>query len=78
MTALPKFKQAFPSPTPDQQGDFSKAYRAVRYSQYADALPVLDKLASNPSLTEPQKKAVSDLIDAVKQTLAKAPTPPAQ
>jgi hypothetical protein len=50
----------------------------VRYGTYPDALAALDKLASDPSLTEPQKKAVSDLIEGVKQTLAKAATAPAK
>ena len=78
LMALPKFQHAFPSPTPQQQGDFSEAYRFVRYSQYPKALAALDKLASDPGLTEPQKKAISDLIEAVKQTMAKAPAPPVQ
>lgn len=74
---IPKFQQAFPSPTPAQQSNIDKVRMGVRYGTYPDALVALDKLASDPSLTEPQKKAVSDLIEGVKQTLAKAATAPA-
>ena len=75
---IPKFQQAFPSPTPAQQSSIDKVRMGVRYGTYPDALAALDKLASDPSLTEPQKKAVSDLIEGVKQTLAKAATTPAK
>src|ERR1035437_26208 len=75
---IPKFQQAFPSPTPAQQSSIDKVRMGVRYGTYPDALAAFDKLASDPSLTEPQKKAVSDLIEGVKQTLAKAATTPAK
>jgi len=75
---VPKFQEAFPSPTPAQQSSIDKVRMGVRYGTYPDVLAALDKLASDPSLTEPQKKAVSDLIEGVKQTLAKAATAPAK
>jgi hypothetical protein len=50
----------------------------VRYSLLPDALASLEKLASDPSLTEPQKKAVSDMIEGVKTALAKTLTAPAK
>ena len=78
MTELPKFSEAFVSPTPAQQPTVSEAYRSVRYGQYPQALAALDKLASDPTLTEPQKKAVNDLIQSVKQAMAQAPAPPAR
>ena len=75
---LPKFQQAFPSPTPEQQGTLAKVLEGTRYGLYPQALAALDKLAADPTLTEPQKKAVSDLIAGIKQTMAKAPAPPPQ
>jgi hypothetical protein len=75
---LPKLSEAFVSPTPAQQPIISEAYRSVRYSQYPQALSALDKLASDPTLTEPQKKAVNDLIQSVKQAMAQAPPLPAK
>ena len=75
---LPKFQQAFPAPTPAQQSNIDKASESVRYGLYPQALAALDKLAADSALTEPQKKAVSDLVAGIKQTLAKVPTPPAR
>jgi hypothetical protein len=72
------FKQAFPSPTPEQQSTVFKVTNGVRYRIYPDALEALEKLASDPTLTEPQKKAVADMTQAVKQAMANAPTEPAQ
>lgn len=73
-----KFQQAFPSPTPEQLGNIVKASDAIRHRQYPDALAALEKLAGDPALTEPQKKAVSDLVQGVTQAMTKATTPPAQ
>jgi len=78
MMDLSKFQQAFPSPTPAQQSHIAKASEGVRYGLYTNALSALDKLAADPALSEPQKKAVSDLIEGIKHTMAKASAPPAQ
>src|ERR1019366_7843277 len=75
---ISKLQQAFPSPTPGQQSTLAKALQGLRYRLYPDALMALDKLASDPSLTEPQKKAVSDMIEGVKQASAKTPDAPAK
>jgi hypothetical protein len=75
---LSKFQQAFPSPTPEQQSNIAKASEGVRYGLYTNALAALAKLAGDPALTEPQKKAVNELVEGIKQTVAKAPAPPAQ
>jgi hypothetical protein len=75
---LPKLQEAFPSPTPEQQSAIAKVFEGTRYGLYPQALAALDKLAADPKLTEPQKKAVNDLIQGIKQTMAKAPAPPAQ
>ena len=75
---LPKFLQAFPSPTPSQQSNIARASEGVRYGLYPNALAALDKLAADPALTEAQKNAVSNLVAGIKHTMAKTPTPPAQ
>lgn len=75
---LAKFSQAFPSPTPEQRINVAKAREGVRYRLYANALEALNGLASDPALTEPQKKAVNDMILGVKQALATAPAAPGQ
>jgi hypothetical protein len=75
---LPKFQQAFPAPTPAQQESISKASDGVRYGLYPQALAALDKLTADPALTEVQKQAVTDLVQGIKQTMAKAPAPAAK
>jgi hypothetical protein len=75
---LAKFTQAFPSPTPEQQGSLAKVNSGVRYRLYPDALAGLEALASDPALTEPQKKAVADLIAGITQAMTNAPAAPGQ
>jgi hypothetical protein len=75
---ISKFQQAFPSPTPEQQSDIGKALQGLRYGMFPEVLAALDRLASDASLTEPQKKAVADMIQGVKQTMAKTPAAPPQ
>lgn len=75
---LPKFQQAFASGTPDQQTSVTKVNSSVRYGLYPDALAALDKLTSDPALTEPQKQAVNDMIQGIKQAIAKSPAAPPQ
>jgi hypothetical protein len=72
-----KFQQAFPSPTPGQLSNIAAASDAIRHRLYPEALATLQKLAGDSDLTEPQKKAVDDLIQGVTQAMANAPTPPA-
>ena len=75
---LAKFTQAFPSPTPEQQGTLSKVANGVRYRLYPEALTALEALASDTSLTEPQKKAVADMIAGITQAMTNAPPAPTQ
>ena len=39
----------------------------LRYGNYPEAMADLDKIAADPSLTEPQKKLVADTIEQVKK-----------
>jgi hypothetical protein len=75
---LAKFSQAFPSPTPEQQGTLAKVTSGVRYRLYPDAMTALEALASDATLTEPQKKAVADLMKGVSQAMTNAPAAPTQ
>jgi hypothetical protein len=71
-----KLSTTFVNTTPDVQANVSMINRYFRYRQFPQALVELDKLSKNPSLTEPQKKLVGDLIEQTKQVLAKAPLLP--
>ena len=75
---LPKFTQAFPSPTPEQQGNLAKVASGVRYRLYPEALAALEALDGDTTLTEPQKKAVGDMIQGITQTMTNAPPATAQ
>jgi hypothetical protein len=75
---LAKFSQAFESPTPEQQASMAKVREGVRYRLYPKALEGLDALLGDSSLTEPQKKAVNDMIQGVKAAIASAPAGQAQ
>ncbi len=61
--------QAFPNPTPEVQACIDKLRFASRYGQFDAALAELDKLVNMPNLTEPQKKAVNEVIEQVKTAI---------
>jgi len=71
----PKLETEFGNGDQELQKAASLAVRQIRYSQFPDAVGVLERLSGDPKLTEPQKKIVSDLLEQTKQALAKAPAP---
>jgi hypothetical protein len=73
-----KFRQAFPTPTPEQEQAISKVSQAIRYRLYPDVLAILTQLGGDASLTDAQKKAVSDLTAGINQMMTNAPAAPAQ
>jgi hypothetical protein len=78
LNALPQFAAAFTSATPDQKLQYAAAYRAVRYSQFPEALEALNKLASDARLTETQKQAVNNMIQFVNGSISNAPAAPSR
>jgi hypothetical protein len=71
----PKLDMVFTNVSPELQGGVSLVRHAFRYGQLSQAIAELDKLASNPKLTEPQRTLVNDLLAQTKQAIAKAPPP---
>jgi hypothetical protein len=71
---LPKFQQAFVN-SPLKDGAVANVSSSVRYGQYPAAIAELEKLSANPSLDAGQKKAVSDLLDQIKQVATKGAAP---
>ena len=69
---MPQLDVVFVNASQEVQGNVAMFKRYFRYGQYPQALVELQKLANQPSLTEPQKKLVSDLTEQTKQVLAKA------
>jgi hypothetical protein len=73
-----KFRQAFPAATPEQQQVIAKVSQGIRYRLYPDALAALAQLSGDASLTDAQKKAVSDLAAGLSQMMTNAPAAPTQ
>jgi len=73
-----KFRQAFPAPTPEQNQVIAKVSLGIRYRLYPDALAALAQLSGDASLTDAQKKAVSDLAGGLSQMMTNAPAAPTQ
>ena len=69
---LPKLQMEFSSAAPELQTDVNQAASGLRYGQYEKALMSLDHLINNPALSEPQKKVVNEVIEQMKQLIAKA------
>src|ERR1035437_2412087 len=67
---LSEVQLAFPTPTPEVASSLDKARFSARYRQYDVVLVELDKISHMPNLTDPQKKAVNDEIEQVKQAIA--------
>ena len=67
---------AFPAPPPEVTTSLDKIRFALRYRQYDGVLVELDKLTHIPNLTDPQKKAIDEVIEQVKQAIAFQAKPP--
>jgi hypothetical protein len=74
----PKLDTEFASSDPEVQNGAYMAKKHIRYNRFIDALLELDKLSTDPRLTEAQKKVVADLIEQTKEAIAKAPQPAGQ
>ena len=70
----PKLAQSLANVSPEAQTHVTEFQMSLRYQAYDKALVALDKLANDPSLTEPQKKVVSEVIEEIKQLITKGPT----
>lgn len=76
---FPKLQHTFEGASPEIQQSVSETIQGVRYGMYEKSLEALDKLANDSNVNEEQKKVVNELIESVKQLMAKAPpAPPSQ
>lgn len=64
------FRPAFASASPEIQAVVKQVMMNMQGSMNQQALSGLATLAANPALTEPQKKAVSDLTDQLNKKIA--------
>ena len=68
---LPRLEQEFQNASPELQTAVQEIKRECRTWQLAKAGAALETLTNTPSLTESQKKAVSDVAGQVNRVLAK-------
>ncbi len=73
-----KLNDEFASAGPEALQTVGEVKMALRYGQFDKAIVQMDKLANNPSLNEVQKKRANQIIDLLKQQIAKAPAPGGQ
>ena len=69
---VPQLQQAFAGASAEIQADVNQTTVNLRYGMYEKSLMALDRLSSNPALNDTQKKVVNDLIEQMKQLIAKA------
>jgi len=72
-----QLQEQFPNPTPEVSASIEKVRFACRYRTFDTAQAELDKLAQLPNITEPQKKALDEVVEQIKTAIkagAAAPT----
>jgi hypothetical protein len=75
---LSELQQQFPNPTPEVTACLDKARFACRYRTFDTAQAELDKLAQMPDLTDPQKKALDEVIEQIKAAINMGASRPTQ
>lgn len=73
---VPKLDTEFQAASPEIQAALTEIKKSYRGGRFAQMAAQLEALGNNPGLTAPQKKLVGDLLEEVKQLLAKIPAPP--
>ncbi len=74
--SLPRLDTEFKTASPEAQAAVFRVKTAYRFGQLSRMMEELDKLANEPSLSDPQKKLVSELTEQMKQVIAKTDLPP--
>jgi hypothetical protein len=75
----PRLDTEFRNSDTSVQATVATIKRSILYHQFPQAIADLEKLAGNPTLTDLQKKTLTDLRDQTQQVMAKSiPARPAQ
>lgn len=69
MAKAANLQKAFPAAGPGLKASLDKIASDIRYGEYPAVLAELEKVAVDPSLTDDQKKAVSDTTEEVKKAM---------
>ena len=73
---LPKLVKESQTASPEIQAAVKQIDMAYRHGRFGTMQTELEALSNNPDLSAPHKKLVGDLIEEVKQVIAKMPGPP--
>jgi hypothetical protein len=73
-----QLQQQFPNPTPEVAACIEKVRFACRYRTFDTAQAELEKFAQTANLTEPQKKAVDEVVEQVKTAIKAGAGRPSQ
>ena len=68
----PRLMAEFVNAAPELQKPVNEAVTKVRYKQYLQAMMELDAALKNPGLNDKQKKLIAQVIDQLKEVIAKA------
>jgi cell pole-organizing protein PopZ len=72
----PRLMAEFVNASPELQRPVNEAVTKIRYKQYLQAMMGLDEVLKRPDLNDKQKKLVAQVIDQLKEVIAKAPPRP--
>jgi hypothetical protein len=72
----PRLMAEFVDASPELQRLVNDAVTKVRYKQYLQAMMDLDQVLKSPSLNDKQKKLITQVLDQLKEVVAKAPPGP--
>jgi hypothetical protein len=73
----PRLAKEFQEAAPQLQQRVNNAVTKVRYKQYLQAMMELDEVLKDPGLNDKQKKLISQVINQLKELVAKNPPRPA-
>jgi len=72
----PRLMAEFVNASPEIQRRVNDAVTNVRYKKYLEAMMELDEVLKSPGLNDKQKKLIAQVLDQLKEVLAKAPPRP--
>ena len=72
----PRLMAEFVNAPPQLQQPVNDAVTKVRYKQYLQAMMALDEALKKPGLNDKQMKLIAQVMDQLKEVLAKAPPRP--
>ena len=70
---VPKLAAEFANAPSQLYSQINDAINNIRYKQYMDAMMGLDAVLKTPGLTDKQKKMITNVMEQLKQVVAKAP-----